>query len=178
MHDSEKDVWQRFIKNDEKAFAALFEQNSDKLYNYGLKFTADEETLKDCIQDLFIKLYKNRHSLPELENPQFYLFRSFKNLLIDAMQQQQRMVYLPPQEIPFHIKFICGNQEEDVDDGIKEKFEKVINMLSDRQKEVIYLRYQANLSYDEISRLLGINYQSVRNLVHRSIEKIRSEVKK
>jgi len=174
MQDQETNVWKQFIEGDENAFAVLFEQASDKLYRYGMKFTVDEETVKDCIQDLFIKLYKNRNSLPGLENPLFYLFRSLKNLLIDALQQKERIVYLSPQEIPFHVKFIYDNQEEDSDDDIKEKFEEVVNMLSDRQKEAIYLRFQADMSYEEISEILGINYQSVRNLIHRSVEKIRS----
>lgn len=172
-----KTIWEQFINNDENAFAALFEETSGPLYKYGLKFMANEDTVKDCIQDLFIKLYKNRHSLPKLENPTFYLFRSLKNLLFDAILQKEKVVYLSPQEISFHADFFYDNQEEPVDDNIKEKFEEVVNSLSDRQKEAIYLRYQADMSYDEISKLLDINYQSARNLVHRSIEKIRSAIK-
>ena len=170
-------IWLAFIKGDKKGFADLYEITFNRLYHYGMKFTTDEEVVKDCIQELFIKLYRNHRTLPELENPLFYLFRSLKNLLIDALQEKEKMIYFLPQEIPFHAKFIYKNPEEERNEEIKEKIEEIVNLLSDRQKEVIYLRYQADMSYEEIAAILGINYQSVRNLIHRSIKKIRSEIK-
>ena len=45
--------------------------------------------------------------------------------------------------------------------------------LSDRQREAIYLRYVSGLSYEELSEVLQLNYQSARNLIHRGIEKLR-----
>ena len=161
---NETTLWELFRNGEESAFSALFELTSDKLYRYGTKFVSDEESVKDCIQELFIKLYENRQQLPALSNPLFYLFSSLKNLLIDMIRHNQRMVYISPEELPFHVQFAFG-QEED---------EEVLSLLSDRQKEAIYLRFQAEMSYDEISQLLGINNQSARNIVHRAMEKIRS----
>lgn len=176
MHQTEVIIWQHFRKGDKKAFADLFELSSDRLFRYGMKLANDEEMVKDAIQDLFYKLHVNRTNLPEVENPLFYLFRSLKNILFDSVQQKEKIVYFSPQEMPFHVEFTYEDTEEELEEETKEKFKKVINLLSDRQKEAIYLRFQAEMSYDEISQLLGINYQSARNLIHRSIEKIRSEM--
>ncbi len=170
-------IWEKFRKGDKKALAILFELTSNRLYRYGTKFIVDEELVKDCIQELFIKLLQNQQNLPHLMNPVFYLFKALKNILINAIQEKEKIIYFSPQEIPFHVKFFYQNEEEsDISEDIKEKFEKVITLLSDRQKEAIYLRFQAEMSYEEISELLGINYQSARNLIHRSIDKIRSEI--
>lgn len=111
------------------------------LYRYGTKFVNDEELVKDCIQELFIKLYENRHKLPDLDNPLFYLFGSLKNLLIDLLRRNQRMLYLSPEELPFQAQFVYNQEDnEEPDDDIKNKFEEEMSLLSDRQKEVIYLR--------------------------------------
>lgn len=169
-------IWNRFRTADKEAFANLFELTSDRLYRYGTKFVKDEELVKDCIQELFIKLHQNRQNLPDLKSPLFYLFRALRNLLIDTIQQRDKIVYFSTQELPFHVNFIFDPESEDNKEEIKDKFEKVINILTYRQKEAIYLRYQAEMSYEEISTLMGINYQSVRNLIHRSLEKIRSEM--
>lgn len=170
-------IWEKFRKDDKKALATLFELTSNRLYRYGTKFVVDEELVKDCIQELFIKLLQNQKNLPYLTNPVFYLFRALKNILINAIQEREKIVYFSPQEIPFHVTFYYQKEDEsDLSEDIKDKFEKVINLLSDRQKEAIYLRFSAEMSYDEISELLGINYQSARNLIHRSIDKIRSEI--
>lgn len=169
-------IWNQLRGGDKNALASFFELTSDRLYRYGAKFVRDEELVKDCIQELFIKLHQNQRNLPDLNTPLFYLFRTLRNLLIDMIQQREKVVYFSPQELPFHVKFVFDPDNEDVDEEIKERFEKVISLLSHRQKEVIYLRYQAEMSYEDISKLMGINYQSVRNLVHRSLEKIRSQM--
>lgn len=170
-------IWDKFRKGDKEAFSDLFEKMSDRLFRYGIKFTFDEELVKDCVQELFIKLLRNKDNLPEVINPDFYLFRSLKHLLIDTIEQKEKIVYFSSEELPFHVKFIHDqNENKEYDEEIRERFEYVVNLLSDRQKEAIYLRYQHDMSYEEISKLLGVNYQSARNLIHRSLEKIRSEM--
>ncbi|GHT27911.1 DNA-directed RNA polymerase sigma-70 factor [Bacteroidia bacterium] len=176
--ESEKEtkIWSQFRKGEKEAFAALFECTSDRLFRYGMKFTPDQELVKDAIQDVFIKLHQNRTELPENSNPVFYLFRIMKNTLIDALRHKDKILFVSPQELPFYVEFVFENEENTNDDDMKERFEKVMSLLSDRQKEAIYLRYQAEMTYEEISQLLGVNYQSARNLIHRAIEKIRLEM--
>jgi RNA polymerase sigma-70 factor (ECF subfamily) len=175
LKDSE--IWNQFREGNRAAFAALYEQTSDRLYRYGMKFTNDEELVKDCVHDLFLKIHQSRAELPDVENSAFYLFKLLKNMLVDAIRHQEKMVYISPQELPFHAEFVYDHtNQDDADDEIKERFEQVVGLLSDRQKEAIYLRYQADMSYEEIAQMLGINYQSARNLIHRSIEKIKTEM--
>lgn len=177
LSNEESTVWEQFKSGDKKAFAELFKLTSDRLYRYGTKFVTDPELVKDCIQELFTKLYENQKELPSLENPVFYLFKSLKNLLIDEIRRNEKAIHISLQDIPFHVTFVYHeNEETEWNEEIKEKFEQVISLLSDRQKEAIYLRFQSEMSYEEISELLGINYQSTRNLIHRSIEKIRTEM--
>jgi RNA polymerase sigma factor (sigma-70 family) len=54
-------------------------------------------------------------------------------------------------------------------DSVKKYFEK----LSPRQRQIINLYYLEHRKYDDICRIMGINYQSVRNLMHRSISRLR-----
>ncbi|MDR1201696.1 MAG: sigma-70 family RNA polymerase sigma factor [Tannerellaceae bacterium] len=170
-------IWKNVKQGNKKDFAVLFELSSDRLYCYGIKFVNDKELVKDSIQELFIRLYQNHHKLPDVDNPIFYLFKSLKNIMIDAIRERDKLICLSLEELPFHVK-ISWDQEADneTDESVKEKFDMVISLLSDRQKEAIYLRFEANMSYEEIAQLLSINYQSARNLVHRSIEKIRSQM--
>jgi len=167
------DVWDQFRAGDSEAFAALFERYSDKLFRYGSKFVQDEELVKDCIQDVFVKLHNKKAKLPDVQNPFFYLSVSLKNTLIDSISQSGRMVSVSSEELPFYIEFVYDGEQQEEED-ILEKFDQVMSLLSDRQKEAIYLRYQMELEYEEISKLLGINYQSTRNLIHRALEKVRT----
>lgn len=170
-------LWNQFREGDENAFARLYDIFSDMLYRYGMKFMENDDSVKDCIQELFIKLYSNRQSLSATDNPRLYLFKALKNRLIDEIRADKHLVYVSPQDLHFSVEYYYDPEDElQEDSDVKAQFEKVISLLTDRQKEVIYLRYQMEMSYEDIAELLNINYQSVRNLIHRAIEKVRSEM--
>lgn len=171
-------VWENFRTGDKDAFSFLYETYFDVLYRYGMKFASDDSVTKDCIQDLFIKLYKNGNTISSTTNPKFYLLFALKNLIIDYISKYNRITYLSPEDMPFFSTYYYEVQDDscEIDDEIKIKFDTVIKSLNPRQKEALYLRFQLELSYEEISQLLGINYQSTRNLIHRTITKIRENI--
>lgn len=171
-------IWNDFLTGDKKAFSFLYESYFDTLYQYGMNIASDEEVVKDCIHDLFIKIYHNRDSLSIADNPKFYLLLSLKNLIFDSLLRGNRIDYMSPAEMKFYASFIYEPEDDsqEVDDELKMKFDKVMSLLSDKQREAIYLRFKHDLTYKEIMQILGISYQSVRNLIHRSILKIRENM--
>ena len=173
------ELWRSFLQGDNEAFEKLYHLFSDPLYRYGMKFIANDDIVKDCIQDVFVKIYHNRANLSETENPKLYLLKALKNKLIDrlAADRKHRLEQMSPQDVRFYVDYYQDPQDETDDEAeIREKFDKVMSLLTDRQKEALYLRFQMEVSYQDISLLLDINYQSARNLVHRAIEKVRAEM--
>jgi RNA polymerase sigma-70 factor (ECF subfamily) len=49
-----------------------------------------------------------------------------------------------------------------------------LERLSSRQKEIIYLKYYQNLSYEEVSEIMNINYQVARNLLYQAIKSLKT----
>lgn len=169
-------LWEDFRAGDENAFAKLYNDYVQELYRFGVRFNSDREVIKDNIQDLFIKLYHNRENLNPTDNIRLYLFRALKNRLINLYFDKKESVSLD--ELPFEIL-----KTEDVEPGedweviVKRKrLQKGLDTLTPRQREAIYLRYTKEIPMDEMCELLDMNYQSVRNLLHRSIEKLRKEL--
>ena len=60
-------------------------------FNYGLKLTIDKELLKDCIHDIFVKLYTKKDELGTIDNLRSYLFISLKNKLCDELRRRMYM---------------------------------------------------------------------------------------
>ena len=54
--------------------------------------------------------------------------------------------------------------------------EKILSLLTSRQKEIIYYRFIQEMSMEEICTLMDLNYQSAQNLIQRSLKKIRSSM--
>ena len=74
-----------FQSGDVTAFSTLYDMHINILFNYGSKLTTDKELLKDCIHDVFVKLYSKKNELDIINNLKSYLFISLKNKIFDPL---------------------------------------------------------------------------------------------
>src|SRR5450432_250925 len=72
-------LWKCFIQGDDDAFASIYSGYIDILYAYGKRWLANEDLLQDCLQDMFIDLFKYRAALSPNVNIKFYLFSALKH---------------------------------------------------------------------------------------------------
>ncbi len=145
------------------------------LFRYGQRFTSDTELIKDCIQDVFTGLYKNRKQLVTPKNIKVYLLVSLKNSLINALYREDRYTPYDHETVSFTLGLTVEEQyvTDEQYTNQQKKIQEILNVLTPRQKEIIYYRYIQELSFDEICIMMDMNYQSAQNLIQRSLKKIR-----
>lgn len=161
--------------------ASTYNEYLESLYSYALHLGFDDHSAMDAIHDVFYKLCIQHSSLDEIENLKFYLFRSLRNRLIDLKRTNREIPGLSPTEndadihLPFQLNVTIEDEiiEKEDSEEIRQKVENVLNRLSPRQREIIYLRYIQECSYDEISEIMEISVAASRNLVSKSIAKLR-----
>lgn len=174
--DESKIRWQQFISGDNDSYSWIYNTFVQDIYRYGLRFTSNKEIIQDCIQEVFTTLYKNRDRLITPENIKVYLFVSLKNNLIRTIYKESVYNHDLSEDIEFSLEptvedeFISNEQYVNQQKRIKE----ILNLLSPRQREIIYYRYIQELSMDEICTLMDLNYQSAQNLIQRSLKKMRA----
>lgn len=171
-------LWDRFKAGDRQSLAHIYEENVDFLYNYGRHMTQDEDLILDQIQDLFVYIWDNKHKLSTPTSIKAYLLRAFKNRLIDFFRKNKRM------NTDGDLSKVSSSVDSMEDEIIgfettainNQKLSTAMEKLTSKQKEIIYLKYTKNVSYEEIGEILDINYQSVRNLAHRAMVVLRKEI--
>jgi RNA polymerase sigma factor (sigma-70 family) len=170
--------WSRFKNGDVKALESIYRAHVMSMVNYGLKITDDLDLIKDSIQDLFIELWKSRQNLADTDQPKFYLFRALRNKLMRAISQQSfvsegEMLLASDSLMTEYVELEIADREQRLQTSgtLKQLLEK----LSKRQQEAIYLRFYHNFSYELISSMMNMNYQSVLNLVQRALKSMRKE---
>ncbi len=158
-------------------FTELYDKTIDDLFAFGGKFTSDREMIKDCIQDVFVKLYTKRNELDTVTNIESYLYVSLKNRINDEFRHNN---HICDNEIDDkQMKSISDDSEaydmERIEEERKKtnKLNEFVKCLSPRQQQIIRLYYIEQRKYDDICQIMGINYQSVRNLMHRSLLRLR-----
>ena len=168
-------LWNDFIKGNEDAFRLIYNSYVQSLFKYGCNFTQDEALVKDCIHDIFVDLSKYRSGLGSTNNIKLYLFKSLKRKIIRSLSKSGIFGTLDTEKLPFH--YTISVEDEMIDNEFElqryQQLDKAMLTLSPRQKEAIYLKFVSDLSYEELSKVMKLNYQSARNLVFRGLEKLR-----
>ncbi len=168
-----------FQSGDVTAFSTLYDMHINILFNYGSKLTTDKELLKDCIHDVFVKLYSKKNELDIINNLKSYLFISLKNKIFD---EYRKRMYLSETAVD-EMGTVCDSEDLENSYLAKEQIQienmmvkQLLVQLSPRQREVLTLYYLEEKKYEDICVIMNMNYQSVRNLMHRSLTKLRSLV--
>lgn len=172
-------LWFIFLNNGSmQSFSALYDMYADELYSYGIHLGFNSDICKDAIHDIFLKLHVTRKKLKAVKNPAAYLFKSFKNLLIDSVRKESRNTDIDAFSDDFTIDItILDNMIDKEEAGmLKQKVTRMLDSLTGRERETVYLRFMFNLSYPEIGEILKINADSVKKSVYRIMEKLRKEV--
>jgi RNA polymerase sigma factor (sigma-70 family) len=175
QNQDDTELWEKFLSGDDGAYAYFYQKYVRLLLSYGMRFTSDRELVKDCIHDVFVKLYSNHSSLKHVRQIQAYLFTSLKNELYTVFQKDKTVYHIDVIEPVFCIDYTAEElliaEEQEMEE--QQKLREMLDTLTPRQKEVIYYRYIQGMKLDEICKLMDLNYQSLQNLIQRSILKIK-----
>jgi RNA polymerase sigma factor (sigma-70 family) len=175
----ERMLWSKFLEGDTQGLSLIFMRYSSFLFDYGCRFTTDQDLVKDCIQEVFCTLIRTHKNLSDTDNVKLYLLKSVKRGIIRELKNSvNKPMSLDDHDYSFNLVW-SENLENQITELAEEKMLLIadaMNSLTERQKEAIYLRFNRGLEYEEISSLLSLNYQSSRALIHRAIEKLREIV--
>lgn len=178
----ETELWEAFRQGETGALSELFRRYYSQLYRYGMKLLGEEEGVKDGIQQLFLKLWNKRGEISEAESVEFYLLKSLRRILFRQKERvgwrnRRNREYLRsfPVEPKMTIEDKIVSEEQDAER--QALFEEAFLSLTDRQKEVLYLRLQHGLKNKEIAHVMGITHQRVRNYISEATNRLKNEVK-
>ncbi|MFY0654223.1 MAG: sigma-70 family RNA polymerase sigma factor [Cyclobacteriaceae bacterium] len=166
--------WSRLKKGDKSALIEIYKLTYADLYNYGMRISHNEELTRDCIHDLFAKIWTGKSTIQEARDPKPYMFRMLRWMIIDALKHYSPFVEVNDTEL--YDPIISKEDliiEREVSDEKSEKLKSAIENLTNRQKEIVFLRFYSGLDYEEISRVTAIKYQSVRNIFSKALKELR-----
>lgn len=169
-------LWKQLKEGNKSALERIYSTHISGLLKYGRKFSRNDQVIEDCIQDLFIELWKNREGLGMTDSIQRYLMVALRRKVIRQLGRSKKWVSDNElTDLDFDVE-IAVDQELIAAEFSAERAAQVkaaMENLSKRQKEVVYLKYVSGLDYEDIGEIMDLNYQSVRNLVSGALKKLR-----
>lgn len=175
---SDFEIWNLFRSGSDSAFNYIYQQYFDKLYNYGCQFTQDQSLVEDTLQDLFIELKLRCRHLSPTDKILPYLYSAFRRKMIRFRTKLSRFKGLDSVD---SFPIIAGADESIINDEEEReshlRLQKALNELPENYREIIYLFYYENLSYEEIREIQGFaNIKSARNLLYKAVNTLRMRI--
>lgn len=171
------ELWSAFRSGDKKSFKELYLKYYTMLYNYGIKLSGDSDLAEDCLQELFLKLWKNKTGVGKVSSVKSYLFTSYSRTVFDNLKKISRNInstdmLTDSAECSIEETMIADQSSDERIQHLKE----ALSLLSKRQKEVIYLFYVKQHSYREIEAIMSVKYQTIRNCMHEAVKVLRKHL--
>jgi len=174
--DEAQQLWQEYRAGDIYALAKLMQRYYADLFHWGMRLHADREFVKDCIQEVFVNLWKIQDTISSVENVRSYLLVVLKTRILRELSKTHGAHQADlSDDYSFSVEFAADIRliEEEHEVYQIRRLERVLNHLPQRQKELIYLRFYQNLSFEQIAEVMHLGRQSVYNLLQKSLNSLR-----
>jgi len=172
-------MWTDLLKGDQHALKQIYLEYHTGLFQYGMRILLNEEATRDCIHNLFVKIWANHKNLKHTDNIKYYLMSALRNEIINYRTRESRykhdQIDLETFMLDFSVESVYIRKEE-----INEQTEKLVgamNQLTPRQKEIIYLRYFEELNYDQIADMMDITVKGAYKLSARALDALKEIMK-
>jgi RNA polymerase sigma-70 factor (sigma-E family) len=149
----------------EAAVAALYEASALELIRMAYVMLGDLPSAEDVVQEAFYGLYRRWDRLADPAGATYYVRTSVLNGCRSALRRRavrRRPLADPPPAVSAEAVVLVGEEREDVI--------RALRHLPDRQREVLVLRFYAELPDEQIARVMGIRPGTVRSTAFRALD--------
>jgi RNA polymerase sigma-70 factor (ECF subfamily) len=160
---------QAALNGDTDSFNRLCERYYSALVAIAYSQLCDRDLAEDAAQEAFFAAFRNLSKLKKASHFGRWLTRICRNIANDMAKARIRNKLIPIQD--------CGSSKnEDEQDDNVEIVRKIISELPVKMKEVIFLRYYNQMSYQQIANVLGISQEAVNGRLRRAKKIIAKEL--
>lgn len=147
----------------------LFEQYHSAVFAYLYRLVGDRESAHDLSQEAFLRLFRARRRLPQVENPRAWLYRIATNVAFSALKRRQRFAWLPWRTADGALT--APDPTEQVDQRVI--VERALAQLPPHYRAPLLLHSHYGLSVREVAEALNISEGAVKTRLFRAREMFR-----
>jgi RNA polymerase sigma-70 factor (ECF subfamily) len=160
--------------SDEAAFAALFRLFYQSLYHFAVQYVHKREVAEEVVNDVFVKIWKQRATLLEVQNLESYLFIAVKNGSLNYLKQYSHYHIAIDDENTGKL-ISLHNPEQDMEwKELYFRLQQAVNNLPDQCRVVFRLVKEEGFRMKEVAEILGISPRTVETQLYRAIKRLDS----
>lgn len=173
----EAELIQKAAAGNAKAFRLLVNQYLPIVYSYLYRMTQNHELSEEMAQEAFVKAYQNLKTFDSNRAFKPWILRIASNAMLSELRKQKNSVSLNAMEEDGQFgeveARISASKEAESYALSSEELQQALNKLDAKYRQVLLLRYQQDLSYEEIADTMQTPLNTVRTWLKRGVEKLR-----
>lgn len=158
---------------DGKAFDEVYRHYHGEISRYVLKFVKSAEHTEDLCQEIFLKVWEKRETLPNLQSFRAYIFTVAKNRVLDFLRHAAIERSAREEIIRASLHQASHVEEALQSEEYQHYLQKVLRELSPRDQEVFRLCREMEHSYDEAAEVLGVSRNAIKKHMVKAIRYIK-----
>jgi RNA polymerase sigma-70 factor (ECF subfamily) len=170
----DKELVQKFLNPDSRNFAynQLVRKYQQKVYWHIRKMVIDHDDANDLTQETFIKIWKNLENFRQESQLYTWIYRIATNECLNFLSSKRRKFFLPLNDVAAELAEKIDATPTTDGDEIQKKLQKALLRLPDKQRLVFNMRYYDDLTYEQISEILGTSVGALKASYHLAAKKI------
>ena len=166
------------VNSDQVAAREFFNFFHPRLVRYAVLYTSSIHSANDIVSDVFVKLFKNREKLMEINDIQFYMFRAVKNQCLTYLKKENKTRSLEEAdwEESDQVMEIRNPESEFLTKELTLKIEEVINNFPPKRKTIYKMVMVDGMKYKEAAEILDVSIKTIENHLALAVKQMRSEI--
>jgi RNA polymerase sigma-70 factor, ECF subfamily len=156
-------------------FERLFKKHNKDLRSLAYNLVRDKDTAKDVVQEVFLKLWKNRENLNLEDSIKHYLFKATAHTALNHLRFSKKLITLEDDVLKNAISPALSTEANYTE--LELRVRKAVDKLPPKCKAIYILSRHEGLKYQEIADTLNLSLKTVENQMGIALEKLREDLK-
>ena len=157
----------------QSAFRQFYDMTYDRLFRIAYYFVKQEEWSQEIVLDVFLKLWEQRATLPDLRNIEDYCFILTKNASLNYLEKESRRTTLPSDNLPEPEAQSYSPEDNLISEELFARYVKALDRLPERCREVFIRIREEHQSYAEVAAALDISTKTVDAQLQKAVGRLK-----
>jgi RNA polymerase sigma factor (sigma-70 family) len=160
----------------EIGFRLLIETYQRKVYHIIRRMVIIHEDADDITQNTFIKAYRNLDKFEENSALFTWLYRIATNESLSFLEKKKKRFFFSIDDHQEKMESYLDQPGTLNGEEIQVRLQKAVLKLPEKQRLVFHLKYQEELTYEEMSQITGTSIGALKASYHHAVKKIEQSV--
>lgn len=163
-------------QDSQTAFRNFYDMTYDRLFRIAYYYVRRDEWSQEIVLDVFLKLWQQRSTLPDVRSIEDYCFILVKNASLNFLEKESRHVATGSDSLPEPQEQSNSPEESLISEELFARYVKALDRLPERCREVFIRVREEKQSYAQVSGELGISTKTVDAQLQKAVTRLKEMI--